>query len=281
LDLFSGIGGFALAAEWAGFKTIGFVEIDKYCQMVLRKHWPDVPIVSDINDVKEDTFGYADLITGGFPCQPFSVAGKQQGDRDDRYLWPAMLKVIEIYKSTWVLGENVAGIVNMALDTVLSDLENAGYEILSFVIPACAVDAWHRRDRVWIVAHRKGGENYGRKRGIMAETQRCRESINAATQPGSQTAADTEQQQWDRRADWSGWWDREPLETVQDVWGNRGKETWMCFPESLLGRVAYGIPSRVDRLKSLGNAIVPQVAYQILKGIAEIEGACTGDFRRG
>ena len=213
LDLFSGIGGFALAAEWAGFKTIGFVEIDKYCQQVLKKHWPDVKIVGDIRDVTKETFAHTEqstwssesdgrskykpnkrdsvgivdcsgcrtksksgtstatiepitFITGGFPCQPFSVAGKRQGDRDDRYLWPEMLRVIKAYHPTWVLGENVGGIAGMelsdslpevdckaseemddysaaVLDGICADLEKIGYSVQPVIIPACAVNAWH------------------------------------------------------------------------------------------------------------------------------------------
>ena len=224
LDLFSGIGGFALACEWAGIETIGFVEIDKFCQKVLRKHWPDVPVVEDIHDIEKikqvianaqnsnrrrtsspdytgrrtsETRGCVmqsgarqrdrklhttvDLITGGFPCQPFSVAGKQRGTADDRYVWPAMLNVIKELKPTWVIGENVAGIINMELNNVLSDLENAGYEVQPFVIPACAVNAPHRRDRVWIIAHCNGTGN--------------RASASGTDKDGQTTSKESEQPQ--------------------------------------------------------------------------------------
>src|SRR3989304_4581497 len=150
LDLFSGIGGFALACKWAGIETIGFVEIDSFCQKVLAKNFPNIPIVGDIRNVKENTFPRpVDLITGGFPCQPFSNAGKRKGDTDDRFLWPTMCDVIKTYQPTWVLGENVTGIVNMAFEQVLSDMENIGYETQAIIIPACAVNALHRRDRIW------------------------------------------------------------------------------------------------------------------------------------
>jgi len=310
LDLFSGIGGFALAAQWAGFKTIGFVEIDKYCQKVLRKHWPDVPIVEDIREIEkikeivanaerrtseaeiegwskykqdnENSLGKLNmassrehrnistvtarriepitLITGGFPCQPFSVAGKQRGKEDDRYLWPEMFNVIKEIRPAWVLGENVAGIVRMELDHCISDLEGIGYSTQAFVIPACAVNAPHRRDRVWIVAYSKRtrtwqdngglrqgfGRNGGRQKPVIANTQ---------------YAMPTRQRGYSR-------------EILRKPKSNRfniasGKEWWAVEPE--LGRVAHGIPNRVDRLKCLGNAIVPQVAYQILKVIADIE----------
>jgi len=237
VDLYTGIAGFTLACLWNGIKTILFVEIDKYCQKVLRLRFPNVPIVEDIRDVKKikevvanaeqerclqcpnwrdpkhpryrqgvsssrsqvitnasrerlegekqkpplsrtkqfarcgdgnwrgnnTTKSPAILVTAGFPCQPFSVAGKRQGERDDRYLWPETLAVIKAVKPNWVLLENVTGIINLALDTVLSDLEGAGYSCETLIIPACAVNAWHRRDRIWIVAHSNGngkGERY-------------------------------------------------------------------------------------------------------------------------
>jgi len=231
LDLFSGIGGFALACQWAGIETIGFVEIDKYCQKVLRKHWPDVPIVEDIRDVERikeivanaectsspswrewengkcqedgqkasntrgqnqhrpDTRGQSQsslsnptaiLITAGFPCQPFSVAGKQRSTEDDRYLWPETLAVIKAVKPSWVLLENVTGIINLALDTVLSDLEGAGYSTETLIIPACAVNAWHRRDRVWIVAHTKCNEFWRSQRGGDMETETVQTEYRSA-----------------------------------------------------------------------------------------------------
>ena len=159
LSLFSGFGGLDIAAEMAGFQTVGQCEFADYPYKVLSKHWPDIPKWRDIRTLTGEDF-YAktglrtvDVISGGFPCQPFSVAGKRRGAEDDRYLWPEMLRVIEETNPTWVVGENVAGIVNLALDTVLSDLEDIGYETQAFVIPACATDAAHRRDRVAIVAH--------------------------------------------------------------------------------------------------------------------------------
>lgn len=159
LSLFSGIGGIDLAWEMAGGVIAGQVEIDPFCQQVLAKHWPDVKRVDDVRRVWGDTFDGGpnnpiDLVAGGFPCQPFSVAGARRGRDDDRFLWPEMLRVIQVYQPAWVLGENVAGFIGLALDDTLADLERAGYEARAFVLPAAAVGAPHKRERVFIVGHR-------------------------------------------------------------------------------------------------------------------------------
>ena len=130
------------------------VENNPFCLKVLAKHWPDVKRYEDVREVGKHNLESVNLICGGFPCQPFSVAGKRRGKEDDRWLWPEMLRVITELRPTWVIGENVPGIINMELDKVLSDLEDQGYETAPpLIIPACAVDADHRRDRVWIIAH--------------------------------------------------------------------------------------------------------------------------------
>ena len=159
LSLFSGIGGLDLAAEWAGFKTVGQCEWADYPAKVLEKHWPEVTRWKDIRTLTGESFyertglRTVDIISGGFPCQPFSVAGKQRGKEDDRYLWPEMVRVIKELRPTWVVGENVAGIVRMALPDILSELGGLGYRTRAFLIPACAVGARHRRYRVAIVAY--------------------------------------------------------------------------------------------------------------------------------
>lgn len=167
-SLFSGIGGFDLAAEWMGWQNVFNCEIDPFCRKVLAYYFPDA---KQYEDVKTADFtihrGHIDVLTGGFPCQPFSLAGKRKGSDDNRYLWPEMLRAIREIQPRWVVGENVFGIVNwsdgLVFEQVQSDLENEGYEVQPYIIPACAVDAPHRRDRVWFVAHRSH-DRFGRKR---------------------------------------------------------------------------------------------------------------------
>ena len=160
LDLFSGIGGFSYAGEKlvGGYETVAFCEYDKHAQKVLRKHWPDTEIIDDVRELANDADrfrGLVDIVVGGYPCQPFSLAGVRRGDKDDRHLWPEMLRIIQAVRPTWVIGENVAGHISMGLDEVLSDLEAEGYQARCFVIPAVAADAYHRRDRCWIVGYAK------------------------------------------------------------------------------------------------------------------------------
>ena len=199
LSLFSGIGGLDLAAEWAGIQTVGQCEWAEYPAKVLEKHWPNVPRWKDIRTLTGDSFydrtgrRTVDIISGGFPCQPFSVAGKQRGKEDDRYLWPEMVRVIKELRPTWVVGENVAGIVRMALTDILSELEACGYQTRTFLVPACAIGARHRRYRVAIVAHSdSGGQLYRQnkikstKRGKQAqrELEQCCENVGYSEHNG-------------------------------------------------------------------------------------------------
>lgn len=173
LSLFSGIGGIDLAWEMAGGEIAGQVEIDPFCQQVLARHWPDVKRVGDIRSVWGDTFddgrGAIDLVAGGFPCQPFSVAGQRRGREDDRFLWPEMRRVIDIYQPAWVLGENVSGFIGLALDDVCADLERAGYEVGTLVLPAAAVGAPHQRERVFIIGHLADANQHSGRRAQRAE----------------------------------------------------------------------------------------------------------------
>jgi len=273
LDLFSGIGGFALAAKWNGYRTVGFCDNEPYAQAVLKKHWPEVPCHKDIREVRGELYAGVTLLTGGFPCQPFSVAGKQRGKTDDRYLWPEMLRVIREARPAWIIGENVAGIVNLALDRIHSDLEAQDYEVESFIIPACAVNAPHRRDRVWIVANSKcaGLEGHARNDNSRRERERERESdwINCqelcsgflANPKLQRTQIQTQRQQSGIQMFRSTSKDGSYIE---DPDGKRRR-----IKSGICG-VAYGVPSRVDRIKCLGNAIVPQVATEIIRCINKV-----------
>jgi DNA (cytosine-5)-methyltransferase 1 len=172
-SLFSGIGGFDLAADRMGWQNVFNCEIDPFCRKVLAYHFPDAKQYEDVKTTDFTIYrGHIDVLTGGFPCQPFSLAGKRKGSDDNRYLWPEMLRAIREIEPRWVVGENVFGIVNwsdgMVFEQVQSDLEDAGYEVQPYIIPACAVDAPHRRDRVWFVAHRRdaGLEILQRERAI-------------------------------------------------------------------------------------------------------------------
>ena len=190
LDLFSGIGGFSLGLHSTNiFDTVKFVEFDEFCQKVLKKNFPNVPIEGDIRNVKGKEFE-ADVITGGFPCQPFSVAGKQKGRDDNRYLWPEMFRLIKEIKPEFVIGENVQGLVNlqngMVLRQVQDDLEGEGFEVQCFLIPASGIGAWHQRFRVWIVCHSKHN-------GLLAAEKRSRDKkINGGTQEGQNQTIESE-----------------------------------------------------------------------------------------
>lgn len=263
LDLFSGIGGFSLGLErTGGFKTVAFCEIDPYCQQVLAKHWPNVPIYNDVRTLKYD--GPVDVICGGYPCQPFSVAGKRQGETDDRHLWPQMFRLVQECRPTWVIGENVAGHITMGLDDVLSDLEGAGYACRAFVIPACAVDAKHRRDRVWIVANARE-----RRRGEPEEWQGQQSGRAEAVSAG--LAADAyhkrelqpergEQKEWGRigvrsQEDMAHSGCRDGEGTWREECGSPFPTRWK--PEPSVGQLADGISGRLDGGR-LGETDVPQ-----------------------
>jgi DNA (cytosine-5)-methyltransferase 1 len=169
LDLFSGIGGFSLGLEsTGGFETIAFVEKNEFCQKVLKKHWPNITIEGDIRNVKGEKY-QADIITGGFPCQPFSVAGKRKGTDDDRYLWDETIRIVRECKPRWFIGENVEGLINInngvVLRQVQTDLEEAGFQVQCIVIPAASVGAWHQRKRIWIMAYSDSNGHWNKIKG--------------------------------------------------------------------------------------------------------------------
>ena len=202
IDLFSGIGGFALACMWLRIQTVAFCEIEPYAQRVLRKNFPGVPIIEDVRNFPTGEFQRPWLITGGYPCQPFSQAGKRRGAEDDRHLWPAMFEIIRSCRPNWVLAENVAGHVSMGLDEVLSDLEGEDYAVQPIMVPACAKDAPHRRDRVWILAYAKS-----------SRLQRCDKSGNCQKYAKKDGLSD----QLARASDWN------KLFTLAHAKGKRGE----------------------------------------------------------
>jgi DNA (cytosine-5)-methyltransferase 1 len=176
LDLFSGIGGFSLGLESTGFfETIAFVEKDKFCQKVLKKNFNNIPIEEDIRNVKGSNYA-ADIITGGFPCQPFSVAGKRKGTDDDRYLWDETIRVVAECKPRWFIGENVEGLINinngMVLRQVQTDLEDQGFQVQCIIVPAAGIGAFHQRKRIWIVAYSNSNRNGSKVRGSSTEEER-------------------------------------------------------------------------------------------------------------
>lgn len=306
LDLFSGIGGFALACSWAGFKTVGFSEIDPFCEKVLCKHWGNVPNYGSVRNIHK--IPDLDLITGGFPCQPFSVAGKQKGRNDDRHLWPEFRRIIELNRPAFVVAENVTGIIAMELDNIIDDLEAIGYETQTYIIPACAVGAPHQRKRIWIVAHAmrdqcdsgidsesgsKIESNWKRDvTAVQAEWaglfpkswktftfQKWIGSISdTSNQPNIQTDSSViaQRSEWESRHinscqcgttsaidDWQK--DESGISRMDD-----GVSAWLDRDLIPLPGVENGLPNIINRNKSLGNAIVPQVIYPILRAIALI-----------
>lgn len=283
LSLFSGIGGLDIAAEWAGFETVGQCEWADYPRAVLEKHWPGLPRWRDIRTLTKESFyeqtglQSVTVLSGGFPCQPFSTAGKRRGKEDDRYLWPEMLRVIQEIRPRWVVGENVAGIVSMELDTVLSDLEAIGYTCQAFIIPACAVDAPHRRDRIAMVAYASGD---GRKGLGIQSSERCNiiEKCSPFTEgcdvpytysKGFQIAGHKSKIIETKPKDGASLNNRRSAEPGLGGMAD-GLSRWLDEPAGI-PRVRTGVKDRVGRLKCLGNAVVPQQFYPIFRAIAEIE----------
>ncbi len=340
LDLFSGIGGFALATEmvWDNVEHV-FCDIEPFSQAIIKKHWPSSKIYGDIRTLTANAeskqtqpteserlyakSGVSDrervyLLTGGFPCQPFSAAGKRRGTEDSRHLWPEMLRVIREFKPRWVIGENVGGLVTwsngLVLEQIHLDLEAQGYEVQAFIIPAVSLNAPHRRDRVWIVAHATGNDAY-RNAGEFSQSdeqkpqarpdQRLTKSSSTNSSNGSDstskrlqgqryeadtTGAQPNDQQLNGRSgsgatadsNNSKRWGGQHGKQKKAQRGTRhnkltGGDSWdRKWPQvaAALCRVDDGLPRRLDRtarLKGLGNAIVPQVAAQIMQAIKSID----------
>ena len=281
VDLCSGIGGFALGFDWAKLsKPVLFCDIEPWSRQILKKHWPDVPIATDVKELANDPNGLipdCDILTAGYPCQPFSQAGKRRGSEDDRHIWPHIFSIVKAKRPSWCVFENVYGHVTLGLNEVLSDLERESYATRPFVVPACATDAPHRRDRLWIICRNVGNtENERYKQWSDAEREGAKDKqeqrlgVRGKPSGSGQDVADTDserlQGQWrehefvsERKAEHSVGSSGEEV---------RAREYWK--PEPPVGRVAHGIPNRVDRLKGLGNAIVPQIAMRIGLTIKEI-----------
>lgn len=270
-SLFSGIGGFDLAAQWMGWNNVFQVEKDDWCRKVLAKNFPKTERFADIKDFTGHEYtNRIDVISGGFPCQPFSVAGQRKGKDDDRYLWEEMLRVIATIKPTYVVGENVTGIIGLALDTVLSDLEAQDYTTETFVIPACSKNAWHRRDRVWIVAYansigrqdeqKENGKSVCNGERNNSIEKQGREQQQCGTGKSSSVFPDTTTQDAKNNG--------KPITDGTELFAPKCSSWWEAEPG--VGRVVDGLPGRVDRLKGLGNAIVPQVAYEIFSAIGAV-----------
>lgn len=281
-SLFSGIGGLDLGLERAGMQIKWQCEIDPYCRAVLRHHWPDVPCYEDIHDI-DGSAERVDLICGGFPCQPVSLAGKGLAQKDPRWLWPEMARVIGDLRPRYVLVENVPGLVRRGLDLVVTELAEMGYDAEWEIVSAAACGAPHPRERIFVVA-------YPARDGILADT-RClgcsvgRETEDVACPPGA-LEGNRQERQWcrnavdDCRADvadahgvgWNGRgtaveetriFTRQPDGTS----GSFGGAKWL--PEPNVGRVAHGVSNRLAQLRALGNAVVPQVAETVGRMILE------------
>ena len=338
LDLFSGIGGFSYGLEQTGgFKTIAFCEKDKFCQKVLKKHWNDIKIYDDIRDIRGSEIK-TDIITAGVPCQPFSVAGKQRGKDDDRYLWDETIRVVAETKPKWFIGENVDGLINIANGSILQqiqkDLEEESFQVQCLVIPASGIGAWHQRKRVWILGHSQhnGSSTTKEQRGntqtstrsqkrenssLQSEgTSRSRNDGNVSNTIGelsdgcSGTTRHSKSELKGMVSDEAKNWNKVRSETercgkqtttrgdvsnsngeglqghgvqanmeveegqVSSISSPQGQRTWW-ETESKLRGVPHGISyeldkDRANRIKALGNSIVPQIAYQLFKSIVTV-----------
>jgi DNA (cytosine-5)-methyltransferase 1 len=272
IGLFEGIGGFSLAARWAGWETIAWCEWNEFGQKVLRHHFPKAQGHGDITQTDFTIYrGQCDIVTGGFPCQPYSTAGKRLGKEDERHLWPEMLRAIREIQPRWVVGENVLGLVNwsggLVFQEVQADLEAAGYEVFPYVLPACAVNAPHRRDRVWFVAYANGSG--WEKQHVTTEPRRknndCRNAMHT-NGTGEQRQHISEKGQ--------GKFNRSNSRNGINEFTNFPTQPPVCFGNDGLSSRLDGITFpkwRNESIKAAGNAIVPQVAFQIFQAINQYD----------
>lgn len=284
-SLFSGIGGFDLAAQWMGWENVFHCEWDGFCQKVLKHYWPNAKSYGDITTTDFSEWrGRCDIISGGFPCQPYSTAGKRKGKDDHRHLWPEMLRAITEIQPTWVVGENVPGLLNwnrgMVLAEIKADLEAAGFEVFPPVIlPACGKNAPHRRDRLWIVAHASKG---GGSRGYAHEINRCCSNNGGESAKILQGNQERDREVlFDAHPNNSGLQGSEINRGIGGIGQNGNQQlagllqpNWENFPtQSPVCGGNDGVPNRVYRIKALGNSVVPQIVYEIFKSINQL--SCT------
>ena len=321
LDLFSGIGGFSLGLESTGhFETIAFCEKDKFCQKVLQKNFPNIKIESEVRDVKGEKYK-ADVVTGGFPCQPFSMAGKRKGTDDDRYLWDETIRIIRETKPRWFIGENVEGIINiqegMVLRQVQDDLEKEGFQVQCLVIPASGIGAWHQRKRVWIVAYSdNNGSHRSKGNETIESSNQSKEWVSIGDDKDVSNTNSIRHGRWGSEGCANGEWSFLPGEqegremgseaqrcddiaTNSNSEGSQGygvstnmetmqiseehiaktsveeQQTWWQTQSAICG-VPNGVSfeldkDRKDRIKSLGNSIVPLIARQLGLAIMKAE----------
>jgi len=307
LDLFSGIGGFSLGLEsTGGFRTIAFCEKDNFCQKILQKNWPDTPIFKDVKELPYEQIGAVDIITAGFPCQPWSNAGKRKGSSDERDLWPETFSAIKSLRPRWFIGENVRGFVSqeLGLSRSLNDLESIDYKTQGFLIPATSFRP-HRRERVWIMGYTsRSGSQGGTLSGVYSqsesqgarvqEPQRRGSDMADTLRAGQQSSEGNRKDSRDKKRhySWGGSsnvaytsearlqeWETQDPEHEGENGGSFTKRSFGGKLKRRLGGVAYGIsnwmdepriprtttkqPDRVNRIKALGNSIVPQIVAEL------------------
>ena len=273
IDFFSGIGGFRIGLEAAGHECIAHSEIDPYACAVYDRHWPGSLNLGDITKLRPDLIPQADLWCGGFPCQPFSVAGKRAGADDERHLWPAWFQLIRMVRPRYLLLENVPGLLaDRAFLGVLGDLASCGFDAEWTVIGARDVGAPHRRDRLWVWCELADAEGNGRSRNISRRCEKRTEATHGKPGQALRLSAGGS----GGLLSWPHGWSIDPADVgyaAYDVqYGarpsgqeRRGESTDPSGrpTEPVVGRVAHGIPNRVHRLRCLGNAVVPQVVEWI------------------
>ena len=302
-SLFSGIGGFDLGLERAGHKILWQVEWDSYCQKVLAKHWPDVPCHGDIHEVGKNNLEKVDMICGGFPCQPVSVAGKQKGQDDERWLWPEFGRILCELRPRYAIMENVPGLLVRGMGDVLGDLSTFGYDAEWGIVSAASVGASHLRKRIFIIGtkqrrsvadtHNKGLRQCSRRsvsKSLQAYGEwpdhKRRDGDNDSDEVGKPSilredaeevadAISDSKRRTHRDRGWRGVGRRQEqnISEGRQIRGNAPDSGGQWATEPDVGRVAYGVPNRVHRLRGLGNAIVPQVAEYIGRRVQQMENA--------